>query len=67
MGILACGFLAIYCIDLVLFKRITSHIAMVDAFPKKLEGEGMDFNHSSIFLGDPKIEYDTGKRFVEFL
>lgn len=40
---------------------------MVDAFPKKLEGEGMDFVHSSIFIGDPKIEYDTGNRFITYL
>ncbi|EFN76241.1 L-lactate dehydrogenase C chain [Harpegnathos saltator] len=32
---------------------------MVDAFPKKLEGEGLDFVHGSVFMGDPKIEYDT--------
>ncbi|KMR05025.1 l-lactate dehydrogenase [Lasius niger] len=43
----------------MMHERITSHIAMVDAFPKKLEGEGMDFIHSSVFIGDPKIEYDT--------
>lgn len=40
---------------------------MVDAFPKKLEGEGMDFIHSSVFIGDPKIEYDTGNRFIIYL
>lgn len=37
---------------------------MVDVFPKKLEGEGMDYSHSSVFIGDPKIEYDTGNEFV---
>lgn len=40
---------------------------MVDVFPKKLEGEGMDYNHSSIFLGDPKIEYDSGNEFINIL
>jgi len=38
---------------------------MVDVFPKKLEGEGMDYSHSSVFIGDPKIEYDTGNIFIE--
>lgn len=40
---------------------------MVDVFPKKLEGEGMDYSHSSVFIGDPKIEYDTGNGFVEYV
>jgi len=44
------------------YQRITSHVAIVDAFPKKLEGEGMDLTHGSVFLGDPKIEYDTGTK-----
>lgn len=39
---------------------------MVDVFPKKLEGEGMDYSHSSVFIGDPKIEYDTGE-FIEYV
>lgn len=66
--ILVCDLLEIYSIDFCCrFKRITSHIAMVDAFPKKLEGEGMDFVHGSVFMGNPKIEYDTGKRFLEFV
>ncbi|XP_015436461.1 PREDICTED: L-lactate dehydrogenase B chain-like [Dufourea novaeangliae] len=43
----------------LLFQRIVSHIAIVDAFPKKLEGEGMDYCHGSVFLGDPRIDYDT--------
>ncbi|XP_076649305.1 L-lactate dehydrogenase isoform X2 [Halictus rubicundus] len=43
----------------ILFQRISSHIAMVDAFPKKLEGEGMDYSHGSVYLGDPRIDYDT--------
>jgi len=25
----------------------------------------MDFTHSSVFLGDPKIEYDTGNKLIE--
>lgn len=40
---------------------------MVDVFPKKLEGEGMDFSHSSVFIGDPKIEYDTGNGIIEYI
>lgn len=40
---------------------------MVDVFPKKLEGEGMDYSHSSVFIGDPKIEYDTGNGFIEYI
>jgi hypothetical protein len=24
----------------------------------------MDYSHSSVFLGDPKIEYDTGNKFI---
>lgn len=38
---------------------------MVDPFPKKLEGEGMDFTHGSVYLDDPKIEYDTGNGFIK--
>lgn len=40
---------------------------MVDVFPKKLEGEGMDYSHSSVFIGDPKIEYDTGNGLIEYV
>ncbi|XP_076248645.1 L-lactate dehydrogenase B chain [Calliopsis andreniformis] len=43
----------------LLFKRITAHLAIVDAFPKKMEGEGMDLCHGSVFMGDPRIDYDT--------
>ncbi|KAF7988405.1 hypothetical protein HCN44_000978 [Aphidius gifuensis] len=39
--------------------KISSHVAIVDAFPKKLEGEGMDYRHGSVFLDDARIEYDT--------
>ncbi|XP_074101264.1 L-lactate dehydrogenase A chain [Cotesia typhae] len=48
------------CANAILFQKISSHVAIVDAFPKKLEGEGMDYCHSSVFLDDPYIEYDTG-------
>ncbi|KAG5308135.1 LDH dehydrogenase, partial [Acromyrmex insinuator] len=57
--IVGAGMVGVAIINSLLFQRITSHIAMVDVFPKKLEGEGMDYCHSSVFIGDPKIEYDT--------
>ncbi|XP_012230514.2 L-lactate dehydrogenase [Linepithema humile] len=57
--IVGAGMVGVAIANSLLFQRITSHIAMVDIFPKKLEGEGMDFCHSSVFIGDPKIEYDT--------
>ncbi|KYN42074.1 L-lactate dehydrogenase [Trachymyrmex septentrionalis] len=57
--IVGAGMVGVALANSLLFQRITSHIAMVDVFPKKLEGEGMDYHHSSIFIGDPKIEYDT--------
>ncbi|KAH0946499.1 hypothetical protein HN011_002822 [Eciton burchellii] len=57
--IVGAGMVGVAVANSLLFQRITSHIAIVDAFPKKLEGEGMDYSHSSVFLGDPKIEYDT--------
>ncbi|EZA51477.1 L-lactate dehydrogenase [Ooceraea biroi] len=57
--IVGTGMVGVAIANSLLFQRITSHIAMVDAFPKKLEGEGMDYSHSSTFIGDPKIEYDT--------
>lgn len=34
---------------------------MVDAFPKKMEGEALDFKHSAVFAGDPRVEFDTGR------
>ncbi|XP_024884032.1 L-lactate dehydrogenase-like [Temnothorax curvispinosus] len=57
--IVGAGMVGVALANSLLFQRITSHIAMVDVFPKKLEGEGMDFSHSSVFIGNPKIEYDT--------
>lgn len=27
----------------------------------------MDFAHSSPFIGDPKIEYDTGNGFIKYV
>ncbi|XP_012059670.1 PREDICTED: L-lactate dehydrogenase-like [Atta cephalotes] len=57
--IVGAGMIGVALANSLLFQRITSHIAMVDVFPKKLEGEGMDYNHGSVFIGDPKIEYDT--------
>ena len=43
-------------------KKISSHIALVDAFPKKLRGEGLDYSHGLTFLDDPRVEYDTGNK-----
>ncbi|XP_076286524.1 L-lactate dehydrogenase isoform X2 [Lasioglossum baleicum] len=57
--IVGAGMVGVAIANAVLFQRISPHIAMVDAFPKKLEGEGMDYNHGSVYLGDPRIEYDT--------
>ncbi|KAL6442798.1 hypothetical protein ACFW04_002692 [Cataglyphis niger] len=57
--IVGAGMVGVSVANALLLQRITSHIAIVDAFPKKLEGEGMDFAHCSPFIGDPKIEYDT--------
>ncbi|XP_019888350.1 L-lactate dehydrogenase [Ooceraea biroi] len=64
--IVGTGMVGVAIANSLLFQRITSHIAMVDAFPKKLEGEGMDYSHSSTFIGDPKIEYDTGNKFIKY-
>ncbi|XP_012279137.1 L-lactate dehydrogenase [Orussus abietinus] len=47
------------CVSSILLQNIASHVAMVDAFPKKLEGEGMDCSHAAMLLRDPRIEYDT--------
>ncbi|XP_008551625.1 L-lactate dehydrogenase-like [Microplitis demolitor] len=57
--IVGAGTVGVACANAILFQKISSHVAIVDAFPKKLEGEGMDFCHSSVFLDDPFIEYDT--------
>lgn len=45
---------------LVSSKKISSHVALVDAFPKKLRGEGLDYSHGLSFINDPHVEYDTG-------
>ncbi|XP_070513057.1 L-lactate dehydrogenase [Cardiocondyla obscurior] len=57
--IVGTGMVGVALANSLLFQRTTSHIAMVDVFPNKLEGEGMDFSHGSVFIGNPKIEYDT--------
>ncbi|XP_072742501.1 L-lactate dehydrogenase [Anoplolepis gracilipes] len=59
VSIVGAGMVGVAVANALLFQRITSHIAIVDAFPKKLEGEGMDYCHCSGLIGDPKIEYDT--------
>uniref|UniRef100_A0A0C9PT98 L-lactate dehydrogenase n=1 Tax=Fopius arisanus TaxID=64838 RepID=A0A0C9PT98_9HYME len=57
--IVGAGMVGVACANAILFQRISSHVAIVDPFPKKLEGEGMDYCHSSVFLDDPRIEFDT--------
>ncbi|KAG7187666.1 hypothetical protein KM043_016723 [Ampulex compressa] len=57
--VVGAGMVGVAVANALLFQRITPHIAMVDAFPKKLEGEGMDYNHGAVFMGDPRVEYDT--------
>ncbi|XP_033340750.1 L-lactate dehydrogenase [Megalopta genalis] len=57
--IVGAGMVGVAIANSILFQRITSHIAIVDAFPKKLEGEGMDFCHGSVYLDDPRVDYDT--------
>ncbi|KAK1118729.1 hypothetical protein K0M31_014732 [Melipona bicolor] len=54
------GMVGVACVNSLLLQKITPHVAIVDAFPKKLEGEGMDYNHGSVFLGDAHIDFDTG-------
>ncbi|XP_015598288.2 L-lactate dehydrogenase A chain [Cephus cinctus] len=53
------GMVGVGIVNALLFQKITSHVAIVDAFPKKLEGEGMDFGHGSVFMDAPRIEYGT--------
>ncbi|CAK9797909.1 L-lactate dehydrogenase [Anthophora quadrimaculata] len=53
------GMVGVAIMNSLLLQGITPHIAMVDAFPKKLEGEGMDYCHGSVFLDDPRIDFDT--------
>ncbi|XP_051161924.1 L-lactate dehydrogenase-like [Leptopilina boulardi] len=57
--IVGSGMVGIACANALLFQRITNHLAIVDAFPKKLEGEGMDYCQGSVFLDNPRIDYDT--------
>ncbi|KAK0083066.1 hypothetical protein PV325_009428 [Microctonus aethiopoides] len=57
--VVGAGMVGVACANALLFQRISSHVSIVDAFPKKLEGEGMDYCHGSVFLDDPHIEYDT--------
>ncbi|XP_034952487.1 L-lactate dehydrogenase A-like 6A [Chelonus insularis] len=57
--VVGAGTVGISCANAILFQKISSHVAIVDAFPKKLEGEGLDYCHGSVFIGDPNIEYDT--------
>ncbi|XP_058790775.1 L-lactate dehydrogenase B chain [Phymastichus coffea] len=57
--VVGAGTVGIACLNAILFQKISSHIALVDPYPKKLQGEGMDYLHGSVFLGNPRIEYDT--------
>ncbi|KAK9296451.1 hypothetical protein QLX08_009549 [Tetragonisca angustula] len=57
--VVGAGMVGVACVNSLLLQNIAPHIAIVDAFPKKLEGEGMDFNHGSVFLGNPHIDFDT--------
>ncbi|KAF7381819.1 hypothetical protein HZH68_015692 [Vespula germanica] len=59
VSIIGAGMVGIGVASALLYQKIASHVAIVDAFPKKLEGEGMDFSHASLLIGDPHIEYDT--------
>lgn len=45
-------------------QKITAHVAMVDAFPKKLEGEGMDYCHGLSLIESPRIDFDTGNVYI---
>ncbi|XP_029052082.2 L-lactate dehydrogenase-like [Osmia bicornis bicornis] len=57
--IVGAGMVGVAIANSIIFQRISPHVAIVDAFPKKLEGEGMDYSHGSVYLGDPRIDYDT--------
>ncbi|XP_047368852.1 L-lactate dehydrogenase B-B chain-like isoform X2 [Vespa velutina] len=59
VSIVGAGMVGIGVANAILFQKIASHVAIVDAFPKKLEGEGMDLSHGSLLIGDPHIEFDT--------
>ncbi|XP_053994745.1 L-lactate dehydrogenase-like [Hylaeus volcanicus] len=57
--IVGSGMVGVACANSILFQKMSAHVAMVDAFPKKLEGEGMDYCHGSVFIGNPRIDFDT--------
>lgn len=45
-------------------KKISSHVAMIDAFPQRLQGEGLEYAHALKLLDDPQVEFDTGEQSV---
>ncbi|XP_033222235.1 L-lactate dehydrogenase-like isoform X2 [Belonocnema kinseyi] len=57
--VVGAGMVGVACANAILFQRISSKIAIIDAFPKKLEGEGMEYCHGSMFMDNPHIDYDT--------
>ncbi|XP_014217966.1 L-lactate dehydrogenase A chain-like [Copidosoma floridanum] len=57
--VVGAGTVGIACVNSLLFQKISNHVTLLDAFPKRLRGEGMDFSHGLIFLDDPQFEYDT--------
>ncbi|KAJ8668727.1 hypothetical protein QAD02_010390 [Eretmocerus hayati] len=59
VSIIGAGMVGIACANAILFQKISSHVALVDAFPKKLKGEGHDYMHALTFLDDAHIEFDT--------
>ncbi|XP_066600231.1 uncharacterized protein [Prorops nasuta] len=57
--IVGAGMVGVATANAILFQGISAHIALVDAFPKKLEGEGMDFSHAKMFMQNARVEYST--------
>ncbi|XP_015523480.2 L-lactate dehydrogenase [Neodiprion pinetum] len=57
--VVGAGMCGIAAINAILCQKITGHVAIVDAFPKRMEGEALDLQHGATFMGDPRIEYDT--------
>nr|XP_012146196.1 PREDICTED: L-lactate dehydrogenase-like isoform X2 [Megachile rotundata] len=57
--IVGAGMVGVAIANAIIFQKVSPHVAIVDAFPKKLEGEGMDYSHGSVYLEDPRIDYDT--------
>ncbi|XP_026297490.1 L-lactate dehydrogenase [Apis mellifera] len=53
------GMVGVAIVNALIFQKITAHVAMVDAFPKKLEGEGMDYCHGLSLIESPRIDFDT--------